>query len=166
MLLILQEAVALRNAALPDQVEKLELAEGFADLLDLFVIEGEGQSSNVQLVVLADRLEVVPFQVLLLQELPRTHDFERCPLQIVELGVRPEEIFHPPRRQRHYRKGFCLLKLHVFYRQWHREFGVGSCDDGVEVLEELFEGDFEGEVGAYDFEGVVLGDGEDALLVG
>jgi hypothetical protein len=41
MFLILHEAVTLRNSALSDQIEKLQLAKSFANLFDLLIIERE-----------------------------------------------------------------------------------------------------------------------------
>ena len=136
VLLVLKEAVALGDAALAHQVEELEFPEGFADLAHLVVAEGEGHSSQVDLVVLAGHFQFsAAFEILFLEELACTDYFEGGALDVVELGVGAEEVLHPPRRQRQHCEGFRLLELHVADGQGHGEFWVGGGDDGVEVLE-------------------------------
>lgn len=79
--------------------------------------------------------------------------------------MRPEEIFDPPRGQRDDGEGFGLVELHIADGQGHCEFRVGSSDYCVEVLEDFFNGNGEGEIAADELERMVLSNRVTCLLL-
>jgi hypothetical protein len=95
--IVLKEAIPFGKGAFLDQIEKLQLSKCFTNFFDLFIHKSQGQSSQINLVILAGLFQILLFQISLSEEILWPDHFECCcAFNIIDLGMFAKEIFDSP----------------------------------------------------------------------
>lgn len=107
------------------QVEEVDLAECLHYLPHLRVHEGQRQPSQIQFILYPSTLILI-LQISLTKEQLGLHHLEGGrAFDVVELRVRPKEIFDPPRSHAKDRKCLRTVKLNILNRR--------QCSSGLEA---------------------------------
>jgi hypothetical protein len=97
MFLILKETIAFGSIALLNKIKKLEPAKSLANLLNLLIHKGQGQPTQINLIVLTRLLEPIFAQIPLLKKLLRFNHLKGCgALNIIDLRMTSKEILNFP----------------------------------------------------------------------